>query len=41
MERSLQLQREHQRHPISARLTPPAERNLANFQNMFGFVRRF
>ena len=28
-------------NPISARLTPPGERNLANFQNLFGFVRRF
>jgi hypothetical protein len=26
---------------ISARLTPPGERNLANFQNLFGFVRGF
>lgn len=26
---------------ISARLTPPGERNLANFQNLFGFVTRF
>jgi hypothetical protein len=28
-------------NPISARLTPPGERNLANFQNLFGIVRRF
>jgi hypothetical protein len=28
-------------NPISARLTPPGERNLANFQNLFGVVRRF
>jgi hypothetical protein len=28
-------------NPISAGLTPPGERNLANFQNLFGFVRRF
>ena len=28
-------------NPISARLTPPGERNLANFQNLFGFVTRF
>jgi hypothetical protein len=28
-------------NPISARLMPPGERNLANFQNLFGFVRRF
>jgi hypothetical protein len=28
-------------NPISARLTPPGERNLANFQNLFGLVRRF
>ena len=28
-------------NPISARLTPPGERNLANFQNLFGFIRRF
>ena len=27
-------------NPISARLTPPGERNLANFQNLFGFIRR-
>jgi hypothetical protein len=26
-------------NPISARLTPPGERNLANFQNLFGFIR--
>jgi hypothetical protein len=28
-------------NPISARLTPPGERNLANFQNLFGVIRRF
>ena len=28
-------------NPISARLTPPGERNLANFQNLVGVVRRF
>jgi opacity protein-like surface antigen len=28
-------------NPISARLTPPGKRNLANFQNLFGFIRRF
>lgn len=28
-------------NPISARLTPPGERNLANFQNLFGIVGRF
>ena len=28
-------------NPISARLRLPGERNLANFQNLFGFVRRF
>jgi hypothetical protein len=28
-------------NPISARLMPPGERNLANFQNLFGVVRRF
>jgi opacity protein-like surface antigen len=27
-------------NPISVRLTPPGERNLANFQNLFGFSRR-
>jgi hypothetical protein len=26
---------------ISKQLTPPGERNLANFQNLFGFVKRF
>jgi opacity protein-like surface antigen len=29
------------RNPISRPLTPPGERGLANFQNLFGFVRRF
>jgi hypothetical protein len=28
-------------NPISARLTPAGKRNLANFQNLFGFARRF
>jgi hypothetical protein len=28
-------------NPISPSLTPPAPRRLANFQNLFGFVRRF
>ena len=28
-------------NPISASLMPAGERNLANFQNLFGFVRRF
>ena len=28
-------------NPISARLTPPGERKLANFQNLFGVMRRF
>jgi hypothetical protein len=28
-------------NPISARLTPPAERGLANFQNLFGIIRHF
>jgi hypothetical protein len=28
-------------NPISERLTPPAERNLANFQNLFGIIRYF
>jgi hypothetical protein len=26
---------------ISARLSPPAERNLANFQNLFGLIKSF
>jgi hypothetical protein len=29
------------RNPISPVLTPPAQRRLANFQNLFGFVGRF
>jgi hypothetical protein len=29
------------RNPISPRLTPPAERRLANFQNLVGLVGRF
>jgi outer membrane protein W len=28
-------------NPVSPFLTPPAERRLANFQNLFGFVSRF
>jgi hypothetical protein len=28
-------------NPISPRLMPPGERNLMNFQNLFGFMRRF
>ncbi len=28
-------------NPISEQLSPPAPRNLANFQNLFGIVRRF
>ncbi|HLG58309.1 MAG TPA: outer membrane beta-barrel protein [Vicinamibacterales bacterium] len=28
-------------NPVSARLTPPGERNLANFQNLFGVNRHF
>ena len=28
-------------NPISAQLSPPAPRNLANFQNLFGVVRAF
>jgi opacity protein-like surface antigen len=28
-------------NPISARLTPPGERNLANFRNLFGVITRF
>lgn len=28
-------------NPISAQLSPPAQRNLANFQNLFGVVRVF
>lgn len=29
------------RNPVSPRLTPPGERGLANFQNLFGFVATF
>jgi hypothetical protein len=29
------------RNPISDRLSPPAPHRLMNFQNLFGFVRRF
>ena len=28
-------------NPISAQLSPPGQRNLANFQNLFGVVRLF
>jgi hypothetical protein len=28
-------------NPISAQLSPPGQRNLANFQNLFGVVRAF
>jgi hypothetical protein len=28
-------------NPISAQLSPPGRRNLANFQNLFGLVRAF
>ena len=28
-------------NPISAELSPPGMRNLANFQNLFGFIRHF
>ena len=28
-------------NPISTQLSPPAQRNLANFQNLFGVVRAF
>lgn len=28
-------------NPISAEFAPPGMRNLANFQNLFGFIRRF
>jgi hypothetical protein len=30
-----------QRNPIGPLLTPPGERNLASFQNLFGFIREF
>jgi hypothetical protein len=29
------------RNPVSIRLSPPAERNLANFQNLFGAIKVF
>ena len=29
------------KNPISAQLTPPAGRNLASFQSLFGFVKQF
>ena len=28
-------------NPISQQLSPPGQRNLANFQNLFGIVRAF
>jgi hypothetical protein len=28
-------------NPVSAQLSPPGQRNLANFQNLFGIVRAF
>jgi hypothetical protein len=28
-------------NPLSSRLSPPGERNLANFQNLFGAIRSF
>jgi len=28
-------------NPISAQLSPPGQRKLANFQNMFGFIKNF
>jgi len=28
-------------NPVSERLIPPGDRNLANFQNLFGFVKAF
>jgi hypothetical protein len=30
-----------QNNPVSERLLPAGERNLANFQNLFGVVKRF
>jgi opacity protein-like surface antigen len=30
-----------QRNPISEQLSPPGQRNLANFQNLFGIFKRF
>ena len=30
-----------QQNPISPQLTPPGQRNLAGFQNLFGFVKTF
>lgn len=29
------------RNPVSAQLSPPAQRNLANFQNLFGAIKTF
>ena len=29
------------KNPISGQLSPPGERNLANFQNFFGFLKQF
>jgi hypothetical protein len=28
-------------NPVSARLSPPGQRNLATFQNLFGIVKTF
>ena len=36
---SLQLSRSHLAKPGQQQLTPPGQRNLAGFQNLFGFVR--
>lgn len=30
-----------QQNPVSGRLSPPGARNLANFQNLFGILKRF
>jgi hypothetical protein len=29
------------KNPISDRLSPPGQNSLKNFQNLFGFIRRF
>ena len=29
------------KNPISEQMVPPGRRNMANFQNLFGFVRYF
>ena len=29
------------RNPISAQLSPPGQRNLANFHNLFGLIKTF